>query len=276
MNEPQLPLFDWPAMVLSEGYRKMAAFHFEEAEKDFNDVLQVRQGSEEEASNAVQACKYWQIQFQKHKENPEVLHKELRQFDFGNTSGLHQLKNALLSHIADRMLAYNRFYLNGDGGDTVTDLLLQTGRHKKAEKVILNKIEKHSDNRLRYSLAQIQWINKQKGEAKKNYALALLLNPCQVPTHRILYKELNVLIEDVGAEMAPAFGWVRGVLPLVPLQDNPVICSDLHRQALGCYRLLWSADKALQKKDEEACFRYRKQLKAEASGLYGEYFELLP
>jgi len=281
MKEPQLPLFDWPVMVMGEGYRKLAAFHFDEAEKHFNDVLQVEQGEEDEARQALHACKYWRVIFEVHKENPDnystgKLYKEVRQYDFENVPGLLQLKNALLEYIAGQMLSNNRFYIDGPENESVFDILIELRLNRKAESVILQQIEKDPDDvQFRYSRAQIQWLSKQKGEAKKNYARGLLLNPCRIPSHRILYKQLLTLIDDVGPEMAPLFGWVRKVLPLIHIRENLDFCSGSHRRAIDCYRLLWSADKALQNRDFEACYRYRKKLKAEVPELYDEYFALL-
>jgi len=147
---------------------------------------------------------------------------------------------------------------------------------KKAEKAVLRRIEDHPDDpQLRYSLGQIQWRIKQKGEAKKNYTRGLLRDPCRVPSHRILYKQLKILIGDVGAEMSPAFGWVRGFLPLVSIPEHLTICSDAHQRAADCYQLLLQANAALKKNDLDTCVKYRKQLKAEAPGLYEEYFALL-
>lgn len=281
MDDPQLPLFDWPVSIMGEGYRCLAAFEFDEAEQHFSAVFHSGQGEEEEISSALRACKYWQTMVQQNKKDPntcsiEELYEEFRSYEFGNISGLYQLKDALLEYIAGQVLTSNSFYINGRDGENVSDLLMELSQFKKAEKVVLHRIENQPDDvQLRYSLAQIQWLNKQKGESVKNYALGLLHNPCEVPLHRILYKQLKTLIRDIGAEMAPAFGWVRGILPLVSIQENPTICSESHRRAVDCYRLLCSADRALRKKDYESCYRYRKKLKAEAPALFDEYFALL-
>lgn len=281
MNDSQLPLFDWPTAVMAEGYRSLSALKFKEAEQHFRDVLHAGQGEEEEIDKALQACTHWQALVEQNRADPDAcpagkLYEELRRYEFGNVPGLHQLKEALLEYIAGHLLSDDRFYIPDRDGETVSDLLMEIRQYKKAEKVVLNKIELHpADTQLRYSLAQIQWQNKQKGEARKNYARGLLRNPCRVPSHRILYKQLISLIGDVGPEMAPAFGWVRGVLPLVSMQENVTICSESHRRAADCYRLLLRADTALKKNDMDACVEYRKKLKAEAPDLYDEYFALL-
>ncbi len=283
MNEPQLPLFDWPTSIMGEGYRRMADFRFEEAEDFFDAVRQSGQGEEEEIEKALHACNYWQAFLEKNKANPDVyplskLYEKFCQYPFGNNPGLHQLQEALLEYFAERLIKEGRFYIheNGAQNKTAADLLMKLRQYKKAEKITLQRIEEHpNDIQLMYLLAQIQWMNSQQGEAKKNYAKALLSNPCRVPFHRILYQSLHSLIEDVGADNAPAYGWVRGVLPLVPLDENLDACSEPHQRAVKCYRLLLEANRALKNKNIDACVKYRKKLNTEDPELYEEYFALL-
>jgi tetratricopeptide (TPR) repeat protein len=281
MNEPQLPLFDWSTSIMGEGYRRLAAFEFDEAAKQFSEVRFAGQGDEEEITRALGACRFWQKKMVQLTEEPGAypiskFYNEFRNFPFGLVPGLHQLKKALLEYITECLLAGDHYFIDGSDGGTVADLLMELRRYKKAEKSLLQWIEQKPANfHLRYSLAQVQWMNKQKGEAKKNYVRGLVLNPCRVLFHRILFDQLTELIEDVGAEMAPAYGWVRHLLPLISVPDDLSFCSESHRKAVDCYRLLWSANRALQKKDYDTCYRYRTELKAAAPVLYEEYFALL-
>ncbi len=281
MNKQQLPLFDRVTSIKAEGYRRLAAFKFNEAEQYFGDARHAEQRDEEEITQALHACVYWQALIKQNKENPDTcsthkLHDELRRYPFGNVPGLHQLKKTLLEYVANRLITDGQFYIDGSGSLTTADLLIELRHYKKAEKIVLQRIKKYpEENRPGYILAQIQWLSGLKGQAKINYARALLHDPCRVPNHRILFEPLQKLIMDVGTEMAPSFGWVRGVLPLVPITNLQKICSESHRRAIVCYRLLKSADRALKKRDMDACVEYRKNLKAEAPKLYDEYFALL-
>ena len=279
MNEPQLPLFDWVTTVMSEGYRCMAEFRFDEAEEYFKEVQESDQEDEGEVNKAKMACSLWRRLLVQHRQNSdefptEALYKELLDFKFENVPGLHQLKKALLEYITKCFISDHRYYIYED--ITVADLLMELREYEKAEQLIIYWYEHHPDDaQIQYSLAQIQWLNKQKGEAKKNYARALLYDPCRVPFHRILYPQLKNLIEDVGAEIAPAYGWVRGVLPMVSVRQKITYCSDAHRWAENCYQLFLRADKALKKNDMDVCVEVRKKIKAEAPKLYNEYFALL-
>jgi hypothetical protein len=283
----QLPLFNREAMILAEGYRCLAAFKIREAEQYFNDVID-RKGSDtdsaeqEEARRALETCEDWQpLVLQNIHGKPSFsvhsseIYKKFSDYDFANVSGIRQFQNALLRAITNRMLETGHFNIDKEN-KTSADLLMELGRHKKAEEVVMLQMERDpADNHLCYCLAEIQWKNNKRGEAKKNYARGLLYDPCRLPYDRLVYKKLSELIDAEGPEMAPAFGWVRGILPLVYLRNDVESCSNRHSHAVDCYRLLWAADKALQKRNLDSCIEYRKQLKAKAPTLYDEYFSLL-
>jgi tetratricopeptide (TPR) repeat protein len=277
MSSSQLNIFDPQTMIMSEGYGELAAFKFVKAAKHFREAVQAN-GSESEAEEALRVCQYWQPLIPQGREPPENhsiddIYKKLRAYDFGNTSGLQQFRRALLVYITGRLMASDRFYINE--GEAISDLLMEAGRDKRAEKIVEEQIEKRPhDHQIRYCQAQIQLQNGYTGEAKKNFARALLQNPCNVAFNRIEYGDLNTLIEDVGAEMTPAFGWVRDILPFVTLPEKIEICSKKHQKAVDCYRLLRLADKAAVKGNSDARLKYRKALHNRNPELYKEYFNL--
>lgn len=279
----QISLFSRESMLISEGYRSLAQFRFDVAKRFFKEAVEAGSNSKdyEEATRALKLCSHWQpIILQNHSEpslfgDETTLYREFREYDFSSSSGEQQFRNSLLLMITNQMLETGRFY-TVDDSETVADLLCELGRHQKAEEVLQEQMKIHpEDHYLFYCLAQIQWQNNKKGEAKKRYAFGLLHNPCKVPHTRILHPDLNKLIREVGPEMAPSYGWVRGVLPLVPPRDVGSLCSTNHQDAVECYRLLWHADRAVMKQDIEARVEYRKKLKAHAPELYEEYFALL-
>lgn len=273
MNDQQLPLFNRRTIIMGEGYRQLAAFKFKEAMQHFEDAHHARLETDKEVAGALQACEYWQPMMQHSGESIDNIYEKFRRYDFGQVPGLQQFKHALLKHITNEMLATDRFYLNDN--KIVPDLLLELQHDKKAEEVVTQNMEKHpDDSQLTYFLAQTQWKNNKQGEAKKNLARALLGNPCNIPYERIEYKGLITLIEKVGAEMAPAFGWVRNILPLISLPQEIKICSEAHRRAIKSYRYLYLADKAAVNNNRTRRLDYRKKLNEQAPDLYEEYFAL--
>lgn len=273
MGNNQLPLFDRCTKILGEGYRKLAAFKFEEARRHFKDALHSGSKKDKEADGALRACKYWEPLVQGSAGSINSIHKKFRSYDFGPAPGMQQFQHALIEHIVDLMLKTDQFYL--EDNKTVSDLLMECYHYEKAEKVIAEEMEAHpTDSQLPYLLAQAQWQNNKSGESKKSFARALLRNPCCVPYERIEYNGLLTLIENEGAEMGPAFGWVRGILPLVLLPEGIKPCSETHQKAVKSYRLLYSADKAVVSRDINACADYRRKLSEHAPDLYDEYFAL--
>lgn len=282
-NINQLPLFSRETMILTEGYRSLATFRFDEAKRFFNEVLETKPESEvcEAASRGLKLCSDWQPLVLRNK-NSELslsvdisrLYNLFRNYDFANIAGEQQFQESLFLAITELMLEKGRFY-TGENNETIADLLCGLGRHRKAEEIVMKRMEMQpEDHLLFYYLAQIQWQFRKRGEAKKNYALGLLHKPCGLPLKRVEYQKLKNLIRIEGPEMAPAFGWLRGILPMVHLHDVN-ICSAAHRQAVDCYRLLLLADRAVRNHNMNACFEYRKKLKAEAPALFDEYFALL-
>lgn len=266
---------------MGEGYRCLAAFKFDKAEEQFRNVLDAEADVNEEVLSAIRVCDDWREFASRYKNraydasiNIDELYVRFRHYNFYNTPGLQQFQNSLLHYIAEFMISANRFYL--DENTTVSDILLEISQRKKAEKVIIQRLENTpADHYAKYCIAEVQWKSDLKGAANKNYADALLCDPCRIPFSRIHNKQLKALIQSAGAEMAPCFGWVRGILPLIPLQADVKPCNETHRKALESYRLLRSADKALVKNDMELCYKYRKELYEHAPDLYREYFKLL-
>ncbi|MEX2403310.1 MAG: hypothetical protein WD625_04205, partial [Balneolales bacterium] len=143
------------------------------------------------------------------------------------------------------------------------------------EQVLKGQLKQEPENDIRFRLAQIQWVNGKRNEAKKNYALGLLLAPDNIFLNGIQSSEIKKTIEIHGPEMAPAYGWVNGALPLVRVPETVIAYSVTHRKALRSYQLLGMAEESARVKDAEACFNYRKKLKETAPDLYDVYFTLL-
>lgn len=278
-DQSQLTLFSWQNEVSAEGYEQLASFSFEEAEFVFLQLSEKYSSTTPEMEEGLFYTRHWRKVFE-HLENTNsvkdiaFLHQEISQFNFRNSWGPQQLRLALISHLIELMQQQKLFYVNDK--ITLSDLFLQIEKYKEAEQVLTGRLsEAMQDNNLRFRLAQIQWRTKQKREAKRNYALGLLLNPDSVPSQFIEGSEIADLLSTYGPEMTPAYGWVSGVLPLVQLPDDITPENDIHRKALTCYRLLKKAEKASGNRDLDATVEYRKALKKSDPEFYDEYFALI-
>lgn len=278
-DQSQLPLFSWQNEVLAEGYRQLAAFYFEEAEFVFLQLREKYVSSDPEMEEALICTRYWEKVFKEldkagSADSVSLLYDEISGFHFKNTWGQQQFRSALIHHLIGLMQRYNIFYVNGR--TTLSDLFLQLKEYKKAVQILSEQVSAaEQENRLRFRLAQAQWKMKEKRDARRNYALGLLINPVSVPLEFLECGETSDLLRSRGPEMAPAYGWVFGILPLVKPPDNISPGNDTHLKALTCYRFLIKAEKASIHDDPDATVEYRKALKESDPEFYKEYFSLI-
>lgn len=278
-DHSQLNLFSWQKETLGEGYEKLAAFCFDEAESVFVQINEKYVSTDPETEEALFCTNYWKEVFDELENISPVkaipfLYKEVSRFNFSNTWGQQQFRSALIRHLIRLMQQQNIFYLNDQ--IALSDLFLQIKQTEKAEQALTEQLSTNEqDNKLRFRLAQIQWKNGLKGEAKRNYTLGLLLNPTSVPLEFLESDEIADLIDKYGSEMTPAYGWVFGVLPLLRLPDEFSVSGDSHLKALHCYRLLRKAEKASKGGGIDECVKYRKAMKETSPEFYDEYFALI-
>lgn len=282
MTGSQLNIFSWQKEKLAEGYQSLAVFRFDAAERAFREIMQNYTAVDQEVDDALHSTTHWKKVFEHYEamsgnERIPFLHHEIIHFNFLNTWGMQRLRSALISRLVAMMREANTFYVNTQV--CLADLLLELGKNNEAEEALIDQLTCEPDPGAlgRFRLAQIQWLNGNLTEAKKNYSLALLLAPANVPLNRIESGELKDLIETHGPGMAPAYGWVSGALPLVriPTAAGESAVSETHCKALTCYRLLRKAEEAAKNNDLDACVEYRKQLKETDPDLYDRYFALL-
>ncbi len=252
---------------------------FDEAESVFLQVKKKHVSTDPETEEALFCTNYWKKVFDELESTSRVkaipfLYKETNRFNFSNTWGQQQFRSALIRHLISLMQQQNMFHVNDQV--VLSDLFLQIGQTDKAEEALTGQLSTNQqDNNLRFRLAQIHWLNGLKGEARRYYALGLLLNPASVPRLFLECDETADLIDKYGPEMAPAYGWVFGMLPLLRLPDEISVSGDSHRKALDCYRLLRKAEKASKGGDMDECVKYRKAMKEASPELYDEYFALI-
>ncbi len=241
-------------------------------------AAQTGTGNLEDIQKIIEACHYWRtrIQYPAVSRSPQetitILISDFIGYSFA--SEMAGFKKALVRHIAGCML--NETDIGFNDIETVFDLLLDIQDYQIAENLVTQHINRHPMNKISlYLQAQVLWLIGNYSEANIAYARALLCCPGRLPEKRIVNNKLNDLIRSCGPAMAPAFGWVRGVLPFVPQTDEIKACDEEHLRALESYRLLQKAYHALNNEDLKSCVNYRKQLKTHSPVLYDEYFNLL-
>ncbi|MEX0772868.1 MAG: hypothetical protein WEB89_06770 [Balneolales bacterium] len=278
MTYSQLSIFSWQTEKMAEGFRKLADFDFDAARQAFQEIIQKQEVVEQKVHDALEVTLYWEnimghcIGTSRDQIIP-YLYREIIHFDFSNTWGIQSLRKSLLDHLVSIMYDEHQFYITADV--CLSDLLIELDRNDEAERVLTDQMKQEPGNNIRFRLAQIQWVNGKRNKAKINYVLGLLLAPGNIFLDRIESPEIQETIDMHGPEMAPAYGWVNGALPLVRVPETVIAYSVTHRKALRSYQLLGMAEESARVKDAEACFNYRKKLKETAPDLYDVYFTLL-
>lgn len=279
MDFGQLHLFSQTTDMLAEGFEKLSAFEFEEAESVFHQTNKKFTDNERDVETALTCTGHWKSIFcglEKLEVTEKVPHlfDHIERFEFNNQWGFQKLRSSLITHLIGLMQLQNLFYVNGQ--TAVSDLFLQIGKRQMAERSITGRINAFPDDTpARFRLAHLQWNQKLKGSALRNYALGLLFDPESAPAQYLMCEQTAALIKSHGPHMTPAYGWIAGILPLMQVPEAVTPVSENHRNALACYGVMREAEKAAKKRDMETCVELRKELKSGWPDLYNEYYKLI-
>lgn len=261
----------WDNLHLEKGLHFLSVLQMDDAIHQFNLALRGPYGLED-ARKALEAAQYWQTRIQAETMTLETLLKDYQDYPF--TPKINSFKNNLLQWISDNIRQREDISFNLI--ETAFDELLALKDYLEAESFITFFIQRHPEKQqLRYLQGQAQWLNNGKGKANKTYISGLLFAPDKVMIDRIKNDALKKIIIEFGPEMAPAYGWIRGLVPFVKGNNDVPACNAHHQSALKAYRLLQQAHGCVQNGDRKAAMPYRKQLKEEAPELYEAYFKLL-
>lgn len=274
MNVPPPSL--WDNLDLERGLDHLAKLQMEEALVQLNRALN-SSINREDTQKTIDATQYWQPKIAgalASKYSPDIagLLSDFGKFLF--IPRLSGFRKSLIGFIADCEMEKRE--TDFSEVQTIFDLLLQSKNFKKAEHLMLFLIKRHPQKGdLLYFLAQAQWLKGEKGKAKKSYLMALLKAPGSALADRIEYKELRKIVEQSGFALAPAHGWIQGILPLYSSPDEISAQDESHQMALNGYYHLLQAHRSLEKNDTKSSVYHRKKLKEETPELYKAYFEML-
>ena len=279
MDFGQLHLFSQTTDMLAEGYEKLSVFDFENAESVFHQINKTISEKESDSERGLFCTGYWKEVFERLEkmvstENVPYLFDQIERFEFNNHWGFQKLRSSLITHLIGLMLQQDRFYVNEK--IAISDLYLRIAKRQIAERSLTGRINTTpADTPARFRLAHLQWNQKLKGTALRNYALGLLFDPESAPAQYLMCDQTAALIKSHGTHMTPAYGWIAGILPLMQVPEAVTPVSENHRNALACYGVMREAEKASKKRDMETCVELRKELKSGWPELYQEYYKLI-
>jgi hypothetical protein len=239
MNGSQLSL--WDNAALENGYRHLAALNLDRAAADFREALAAGIADHPEIDACLTAIAFWQqkLETQPPLALPQLLDAYSR-FSFGSKMTAFK-KAVLLSVVRPRRREQADPALLPD----LVDLLLNVKAFPEAEELAADYMAIYPGCRhLLYVLGKAQWMNDNKVEAYGSYAKALLYCPDRKFAENVQPPGLKDLISRHGTYMAPAFGWIADLLPLVDLAEPPAPAGTDHKHAIDCYLLLQQTQKS--------------------------------
>jgi tetratricopeptide (TPR) repeat protein len=268
----QLNLFQWDLVEVGNGCKRLADLDFEQARSHFLRVLTALP-NHQAAGEGLQATCYWQETFAtlptlEGERGVAFLWQRMRAFDFGGNAYRIELRANLLRRLQAMMESASLEYLPPDLCHGT--LTLQLGDYEAAEQQLRRSIESCPQDGLLYGyLADALWMQQRCELANSLYALALLLAPELMANHAVCNQRLAALIADHGAALAPIYGYLGGVVPLVEQEIATAT------EAAGIYALLRQAERARYRGDHAAMVTARKQLGELAPEVFGAYLQFV-
>lgn len=268
----QLSLFQWDLIAVGKGYKSLARLDFNDARSRFSVVLKDLPGHPE-AGRGMRDLHVWEGVFRDMAGmEPEsalsFLWKKIAGFPFGNSESYQTLRLNLIRHLLALMADRPTFYVPPDLCSGY--LHLQLGDYAAAEthlRLVLGCLPENG--RLHGYLADALWMQGRREIAGAFYAKALLLAPHDVAVETIHNRPLAAVIYEYGRDLAPIYGFLEGLLPLVEQENKPVT-----REARA-YELLRRAEQARRLGNHHAMVAARRDLKNLAPDVLQDYLDRL-
>lgn len=272
----QLDLFSWDTIKIGEGFEALSRLDFEGAKKAFEDVL-LQVPCHPSAKTGIEVIAYWEgvlhrLESLGGEDALVYLWENIKGYPFERGYS-ESLKKALIERLLMLMDDKPHIYIPPDICSGY--LYIKLGRYKEAENALHTLLKDHPFNgRLMGYLGDTLWMQGRMDEARSIYAKALLLAPFEVSLEDLRDKELLEIVEDEGPEMAPIYGWLRGVLPLVDVETK--LFGGLKKgKVLKVYTHLRIAEDARKNGNHKGMVAHRKMLKEEAPEVFNAYMEHL-
>lgn len=264
----QLNLFQWDLLEAGHGSACLARLAFDQAREHFARVLEARP-AHALAASGLQAVDYWEAVFRKlatlqGEKAVAFFWKRLRAFAFGDSENERELRRNLLRRLQALMEQGEISYLAPDLCGGYLSLLL--GDYVAAENQLRELIESVPGEALLYGyLADSLWMQGRRELANGVYAAALLLDPERLAGHAVCNRQVAAIVTEYGAALAPVYGYMRGVLPLVEQE-----CVE-ETEATRIYEALRRAEQAKHRGDFSTMVAARRDLQRLAPELFAEY-----
>jgi len=268
----QLNLFQWDAIAVGNGYQSLSRLEFNDARKHFFRVLNAVP-DHPAAGRGIDDLNFWEGVFRDMEEldsksTVSFLWGRIADFPFGSSESYESLRLSLIKHLLTLLEGEANFYVPPDLCSGY--LCLQVGDYSTAEAHLRILIDRLPENgRLHAYLADSLYMQGKEESAGAAYATALFLAPREVPVSAICNRRLTDVIQEHGVELAPIYGYLKGVLPLVNLKTEP-----LTDETRAC-ELLRQAEQAMHLGKHDEMVAARRSLQQLAPNILKDYLAWL-
>jgi tetratricopeptide (TPR) repeat protein len=273
-GEEQLDLFGQDRIRLGEGYAALARLDLDRAATIFNGFALENPAFGDAKQGFAMASAWsdilWDLETRGQQDAAVFLWEKIRTYDFGQWG--NGLRKALIRKLTG---------LIGDAGFYVPPdlclgfLFFELADYERSEDAYRSLLKiSPNEARLLCRLGNSIYLQRRRTEARHHYVQALLASPRDVDPSMIEDAELRDIIKEYGVCPAPAYGWLRGLLPLIDLADIQATDEE-HAKALAIYRAVLDAESARRKRDHRDMVEKRRNLKEVAPELFQEYIAFI-
>jgi tetratricopeptide (TPR) repeat protein len=271
VEEGQLDLFGIDRIKLGEGYAALKQLDLDRAASIFNELILENHDFSDANQGYAMAVEWsdtlWDVETRIHQESATVLWHKIQTYPFGQWGG--ELRTALIRKTIALIDGDATFYIPPDL--CLGYLFLELADYERAEGAYRQLLEKQpNDTKLICRLVNSIFLQKRQSEARHYYAKALLAFPLEAHPNSLEDTEVKDIIKECGVLLAPVYGWLRGVLPLVDIDDIRAMDEE-HAKALIIYRSVYLAESARKKRDHQDMVVKRRDLKQLAPEVFEEY-----
>lgn len=260
-TDGQLDLFGQERIKLGEGYAALARLEPDKAAAIFGDLVRENPDFADAAEGKAMAIEWgdslWEIESLKPEAAALSLWDKVRSASFGFWGD--GLRKALIRRAIDLIWNTEDFFI--PPALCLGFLHFEAGQYEQAERALRKLLEKHPDNiRLLCLLGNSLVLQRRPAEARSLYAKALLRSPGDLDAGAFSDDATAALVRMHGCCLAPIYGWMEGVLPLLDAGQETAHDQE-HDRALGIYRVITRAERALKRRDHAGMVEQRKILK---------------
>jgi len=266
----QLGLFDWDIITTASGFASLAQLDFEDARTRFMQVLRSLP-EHREAKKGLRNLEFWEHVFATMDglgfgETLSFLWGNINGFAFDSSEHSRVLRQTLIKRLHALLGNRPRYY---EPPDLCSGYLhLQLGKYAKAETDLRLLLDDWPDDGLiHFFLAESLWLQGRTEVAGPVYATALLLAPCEISKRKMSSLSLRRVLQEFGPTLAPIYGYLNGVLPLVQYDGLPDTAEN------QIYHALRQAELARSTNCHQEMVDARRILKSLSPEIFKEYLE---